>query len=178
MPLTPWKILASKYIHPRFRVDRSELANGKLINAMVMEFDDWANVVAITKDQKVVLVKQYRHGVKEVLLELPGGIIDDGETPLIGVQRELLEETGYISHNVIDVGYSYPNPANQTNTLYSFLAMDVEKIAEPHLDEGEDLEVHLVPLDDLIEMTKQSDFLHSLQLATLFRALLHMGRIS
>jgi hypothetical protein len=61
MPLTPWEILESKYIHSRFRVNRSELANGKLINAMVMEFDTWAKVLAITKDQKVVLVKQYRH---------------------------------------------------------------------------------------------------------------------
>src|SRR5689334_21748519 len=126
MPLIPWKILESKYIHPRFRVDRSELASGKLINAMVMEFDTWATVLAITKDQNVVLVKQYRHGVKEVLLELPGGVIEDGEDPLAGIQRELLEETGYASNHVIEIGRSYANPANQTNTVYSFLALEAE----------------------------------------------------
>ena len=177
MPLIPWKILESKYIHPRFRVDRSELSNGKLINAMVMEFDAWANVLAITKDQQVVLVKQYRHGVKEVLLELPGGVVEDGESPLVGIQRELLEETGYSSSNFIEIGQSYPNPANQTNTVYSFLALDVEKIAGLHLDDGEDIEVHLIPLDDLITMTKHGEFMHALQLVTLFRALLHMGRM-
>ncbi len=178
MSLKPWKILESKYIHPRFRVDCSELANGKLINAMVMEFDTWANVLAITRDQKVVLVKQYRHGVKEVLLELPGGVIEEGEDPLIGIQRELLEETGYASSNVVEIGHSYPNPANQTNTIYSFLAVDVEKIAELHLDDGEDIEVELIPLDELIEMTRRSEFMHALQLTTLFRALLYLGRIS
>src|SRR5690349_3163193 len=104
MTLIPWKVHESNYIHPRFRVDRSELANGKLINAMVMEFDTWANILAITKDQKVVLVRQYRHGVKEVLLELPGGVIEDGEDPLAGIQRELLEETGYTSYVFIDIG--------------------------------------------------------------------------
>jgi ADP-ribose pyrophosphatase len=178
MPLTPWKILESKYVHPRFRVDRSELANGKLINAMVMEFDTWANVLAITKDQKVVLVKQYRHGVKEVLLELPGGVVEDGEAPLDGIKRELLEETGYTGDVFIDIGNFYPNPANQTNTLHCFLALDVEKVAEQSLDEAEDLEVDLIPLNELIEMTKHGEFLHGLQVATLFRALLYLDRVS
>lgn len=178
MPLIPWKILESKYVHPRFRVDRSELASGKLINAMVMEFDTWANVLAITKDQKVVLVKQYRHGVKEVLLELPGGVVEDGEVPLDGIKRELLEETGYTSDAFIDIGNFYPNPANQTNTLHCFLALDVEKVAEQSLDEAEDLEVELIPLNELIEMTKRGEFLHGLQVATLFRALLYLDRIS
>lgn len=178
MVLKPWKVLESKYIHPRFRVDRSELANGKLINAMVMEFDTWANVLAITKDQKVVLVKQYRHGIKEVLLELPGGVVEDDESPLDGIKRELLEETGYTGDVFIDIGNFYPNPAGQTNTLHCFLALDVEKVAEQSLDEAEDLEVDLIPLNELIEITKRGEFLHGLQVATLFRALLYLNRIS
>jgi 8-oxo-dGTP pyrophosphatase MutT (NUDIX family) len=149
-----------------------------MINAPVLEFQTWANVLAVTKDQKVVLVKQYRHGVQEVLLELPGGVVEYGETPMDGIKRELLEETGYSTDQFIEVGSFYPNPANQTKTMYSFLALDVEKIATPHLDDGEDLEVHLVPLDELIAMTKHGEFLHALQVATLFRALLYMGRVS
>lgn len=178
MPLKPWKVLESKHLQPRFRIDRCELSNGKMINAAVLEFQTWANVLAVTKDQKVVLVKQYRHGVQEVLLELPGGVVEDGETPMDGIKRELLEETGYTTEHFVEVGSFYPNPANQTNTMYSFLALNVEKVADPHLDDGEDLEVHLIPLDELISMTKCGEFLHALQVATLFRALLYMGRVS
>jgi len=155
-----------------------ELANGKLLDATVLEFRTWANVLAITKDQKVVLVKQYRHGVEKVLLELPGGIVEEGELPIVGVKRELLEETGYTTDNIVEVGNFYPNPANQTNTMYTFLALDVEKVAELNLDDGEEVEVHLMPLTELIEMTKQGEFMHALQVAALFRALLYMGRVS
>ncbi|MBL8078161.1 MAG: NUDIX hydrolase [Anaerolineales bacterium] len=176
MSIRNWKILETKYLQPRFRIDRCELSNGQMINAAVLEFQTWANVLAVTRDQKVVLVKQYRHGVQEVLLELPGGVVEDGETPMDGIKRELLEETGYATDQFIEVGNFYPNPANQTNTMYSFLALDVEKVANLHLDDGEDLEVHLIPLDELIAMTKRGEFLHALQVATLFRALLYMGR--
>ena len=67
MPITPWKILNSRYIHPRFRIDTVELANGKTFEPMAFEFRTWANVLAITKNNEAVLVKQYRHGVQEIL---------------------------------------------------------------------------------------------------------------
>ena len=174
----PWKVLESNYLRPRFRIDKCELSNGKLLDATVFEFRSWANVLAITKDQQVVLVKQYRHGVQEVLLELPGGVIEDNEKPLDGIKRELLEETGYAASNIIEVGMIYPNPANQTNRLHCFLALDVEQVDVQNLDEGEDIEVHLVPLDELIAMTKRGEFLHALQVATLFHALAHLNRIN
>jgi 8-oxo-dGTP pyrophosphatase MutT (NUDIX family) len=176
--MKPWQVLESNYLKPRLRIDRCELPNGNVIHASVLEFQTWANVLAVTKDQKIVLVMQYRHGVQEVILELPGGVVEDGETPMNGIKRELLEETGYTTDRWVEVGSFYPNPANQTNTMYSFLALDVEKVADPHLDDGEDLEVHLVSLDELIAMTRRGEFLHALQVATLFRALLYMGRVS
>ena len=79
MALNPWKILDSHYIHPRFRIDKVELVNGKVFEPVVFEFRNWANVVALTKDNEVVLVRQYRHGVREFSLEFPGGIVDDDE---------------------------------------------------------------------------------------------------
>ena len=174
----PWKVLESNYLRPRFRIDKCELSNGKLLDAAVFEFRTWANVLAITKDQNVVLVRQYRHGVQEVLLELPGGVIEDDEKPLDGIKRELLEETGYAASNIIEVGMIYPNPANQTNRLHCFLALDAEQVDVQNLDDGEDIEVHLVPLDELIAMTKRGEFLHALQVATLFHALAHLNRIN
>lgn len=178
MSLKPWKVLESAYFQPRIRVDKCELPNGKLLDATVMEFRNWANVLAITKEQKAVLVRQYRHGIKNVSLELPGGIMEDGEEPLEGIKRELLEETGYASSNVIEVGWIYPNPAIQTNKLHCFLAFDAEQVDQQNLDDGEDIEVQLVPLDELIAMTKNEGFLHALNVAVLYRALAYMDRIN
>lgn len=177
MSIKPWKILESKYVHPVFRMDKCELPNGKFLDAFVLEFRPWASILALTKDNEAVLIKQYRHGVKEVLWEFPGGVVDDGESPLDGVRRELLEETGYISSNIVQVGRFYPNPAIQNETMYCFLAMDAEKVANQHLDDGEDIEVHLVHLDELIEMTKRGEFLHALHIASLFHSLAYMKRI-
>lgn len=177
MSLKPWKVLESKYLQPRFRVDKCELSNGTLLDTTVLEFRTWATVVAITKDKQVVLGRQYRHGVQEVLLELPGGIVEDGEYPIDGIKRELLEETGYAASNIIEVGVLYPNPANQINRLYCYLALDVEKVDTQDLDDGEDIEVQLLPLDELIEITKSGKFVHALHVAVLFQALAHLGRI-
>jgi len=177
MPIKPWKILASTYLRPRIRVDTCELPNGKIFEPMVFEFRPWANVLALTKDNEAVLVKQYRHGVQEILLELPGGILEDEEDPLDGVRRELLEETGYSTSNIVEVGRLYANPAIQTNSMYCFLALDAEKVGDQNLDETEDLEVHLVPLEELVAMAKRGDFPHALQVAALFLCLAHMDRI-
>jgi 8-oxo-dGTP pyrophosphatase MutT (NUDIX family) len=177
MTIKPWKVLETSYFRPRFRIDKCELANGNLLDATIFEFRAWANILALTKNGEVVLVKQYRHGVCDVLWELPGGVVEDGEDPTDGARRELLEETGYRALDLIPVGQLYPNPALQTNTLYCFLALDVEKVGEQNLDAGEDIEVHLVPLDDLIGMAKRGEFPHALQAAVLFRALAYMDRI-
>jgi ADP-ribose pyrophosphatase len=177
MPVKPWKILKSSYLRPRFRVDQCELPNGKSLEAVVFEFRSWANILAVTKNREAVLIKQYRHGVQDVLWEIPGGIVEDDENPAEGVKRELLEETGYAASNVVQVGKFYPNPALQTNTMYGFLALDVEKAGEQHLDDGEQIEVHLVPLDEVVAMAKRGEFSHALQVAVLFYALTYMGCI-
>ena len=177
MSLTPWKILSSRHIYPRFRVDTVEVANGKTFEPFVFEFRSWANTVAITKNNEVVLVKQYRHGVQKNLLELPGGVVDEGEDPLAGARRELMEETGYSAENFVEVGRIYPNPAIQENTLFCYLATDVELTGEQHFDETEEIEVHLVKLDELLDMVRNGKFKHALHVAVLFQALAHLGYI-
>ena len=158
MTIKPWKVLETSYFRPRFRMDRVELANGNLLDATIFEFRSWANIVALTKTGEVVLVRQYRHGVREVLLEFPGGVVEDGEDPLEGAKRELLEETGYTASQWVEVGRLYPNPALQTNTLYCYLALDAVKVSGQSLDAGEDIEIHLMPLDELIELAKRGEF--------------------
>jgi ADP-ribose pyrophosphatase len=177
MPIKPWKVLESSYFRPRFRIDKCELPNGNFLDATIIEFGTWANVLALTKNNEVVLVEQYRHGICELLLEFPGGVIDEGEDPLEGAKRELLEETGYAASTFIEVGKLYPNPAFQTNMLYCFLALDAEKVSEQNLDAGEDIEIQLVPFEEVIEMAKRGQFSHALQAAVLFQALIHMDRI-
>src|SRR5512134_2464274 len=122
MSIKPWKVLESSYFHRPLRIDKCQLSNGHLLDAMILEFRSWANVLALTKNNEAILVKQYRHGVCGVLREFPGGVVEDGESPSEGAKRELLEETGYASSNIIEIGRLYPNPALQTNTLYCFLA--------------------------------------------------------
>jgi ADP-ribose pyrophosphatase len=177
MSIKPWKILESTYLRPRFRIDKCEVASGVVFEPMVLEFHPWANVLALTKNNEAVLVKQYRHGIQDILLELPGGIVDENENPLDGAKRELLEETGYTTSRMVQVGRLYPNPAIQMNTMYCFLALDVEKVAVQKLDESEDIEVHLIPLDELIGMAKRGEFPHALQVAALFHSLAYMDRI-
>ena len=177
MALKPWKILESNYLRPRFRFDQVELPNGKVFEATALEFRSWAVVLALTKNKEVVLVRQYRHGTQDFVWEFPGGVVDDGENPLDGGRRELSEETGYTAPNLIEVGKFYPNPALQTNTMYGYLAYDAEKTDVQKFDEAEDIEVHLVSLDELIAMTKRGEFLNGLQVAVLFHALAYMNRI-
>jgi len=177
MPLKPWKVLESNYFRPKLRLDKVELPNGKFLDATIFEFSDWANILAITKNNEAVLIKQYRHGVEKVLWEIPGGVVEDGEDPMEGVKRELLEETGYTAAKFIETGRLYPNPALQTNTMYCYLALDAEIVTGQSLDYGEDIEVHLVPLDELMAMTKRGDFPHALQVAALFHAFAHLDRI-
>ena len=177
MSIKPWKVLETSYFRPRFRIDKCELANGNFLDATIFEFRTWANIVALTKNQEVVLVKQYRHGVCESLLEFPGGIVEDGEDPLEGAKRELLEETGCSASQWIPIGQFYPNPALQTNALHCFLALNVENVSAQSLDAGEDIEIHLVPFDELVQMAKRGEFQHALMVAVLFSALSYMDRI-
>lgn len=176
MSIKPWKVLESSYLRKWFRVDKCELPNGKYLDAMILEVGTWANILAITKNQEVVLIKQYRHGVQEVLWEIPGGVVEEGEDPLEGVKRELLEETGYTASEFISVGKLYPNPAFQTNTMYCFLALNAERVTEQSLDDGEDIEVHLVPMSELLPMVNRGEFPHALQVAALFHVFNYLQR--
>ena len=178
MTITPWKILESKNIYKQVRIDKVELPDGKIIEGFVLEYGDWATVMAVTREQQVVMARQYRHGIQKAILELPGGALDaEDESPLQGARRELLEETGYTSDKFIQIGKVCPNPANQVNYIYSFLALDAEKVADQHLDETEEIEVVLKPLDEVIAMAKSGELLQTMQVSAVFFALAYWGRI-
>lgn len=178
MNMSPWKIIESKSLYPGIRLDRCELPNGDVLDVQLLEYDDEIMVFALTRKQEVVLIRQYRHGVQKPILELPGGSVDEGENPLDAAKRELMEETGYASDTFIQVGLSSPNPAMYTNRIYSFLAMNVERVGKQSVQDAEGVEVLLIPLDEFISMAKRGDFIHSLNINTLFFVLGYLNRIS
>ena len=178
MTIKPWKILESHYIHKNVRIDKCELPNGMTIDGFVLDYRDWATILALTKQQEVLLVRQYRHGAQKVILELPGGTMDaEDESPMQAARRELLEETGYSSDTFIQIGCVSPNPANQTNLIYSFLALDVEKVSSQDLDDTEDIEVVLKPLEEVIRMAKNGELFQTMHVSTVFFALAYWDRI-
>jgi 8-oxo-dGTP pyrophosphatase MutT (NUDIX family) len=177
-----WKVRKREYLSREFwytvRVDEVELPTGAVIaKYWVNEYRPWVNVVAITKRDEVVLVRQYRHGLERVHFEIPAGTTDDGETSHeAAARRELLEETGYGDGRWSPLVTLSANPALQNNLTHTFLAEGVERVAEPHTEASEDLRVHLVPVADLEAMIDAGDFIQALHTAPLLKYLLARRR--
>lgn len=182
MSLKPWKILHSRYLYKTntvaVRIDQCEVNNGTIFEPYVVECGTWVNVIALTKEREVVLVKQYRHGAKQVLLEIPAGVMDEeDESPLRAAKRELLEETGYTSDRFVEVGRVFPNPATHNNLTYSFLALDVEQVGKQSLDETEEIEVSLIPFDEFVALAKGGHLPQALHVSALFFAMAYLERV-
>jgi ADP-ribose pyrophosphatase len=141
---------------------------GKPHQVVILNPPNWVNVVALTTDQQVVLVEQYRHGADEVLLEVPGGMIDGDESPVDAALRELREETGYVGDVPELIGMVHPNPAFLTNRCYFVLVRNVHLAAETELDAGEDIEVHLRPLEEIPELIRVGEITHALTLTAFY----------
>ena len=131
----------------------------------------WAQIVPITKDGDVVLVRQYRHGAGRLTLEIPAGLVDPGEDPEHAALRECLEETGYRASDAISLGVLNPNPALFANRLYAYLAKDVVPERAIQNTGTEQTEVVLVPTRDLATLLLDGTIDHALVIATLWRYL-------
>ena len=143
--------------------------NAKSMKAVILESADWVNVVAVTAEKKVVVVKQFRFGVAKTTVEIPAGIIDKGEISEQAAARELKEETGYITTNWKYLGWFEANPAFLNNVCHSWLALDVVKTHSPQLDEGEEISIAELSLEELRKEIKQGNMRNSLTVLALSR---------
>ena len=169
-----WKILSSEYLVRRpwltARRDVVQLPDGRVNPEFyVLEYPDWVNVIAITKDGEFVMERQYRHGLGKTCYELPCGVVEKGESAEEAARRELLEETGYAGGEWSHWMTMSANPSTTDNLVHSFLAVGVEKVADQNLDATEDIEVRLESPGFVLELLKENQILQALMAAPLWK---------
>lgn len=170
-----WKVLKSERLLNKgtwmnLRQERVQLPSGSIVPEwFVLEFPDWINVIAITKEGLLVMEDQYRHALGQTHFELVAGVVDPGESPLEAAKRELYEETGYGGGNWELFMTVSPNPTNHTNLCYTFLATDVEKVSEQHLEATEDINVDIFSREEVMELLQSNRIIQALHIAPLWK---------
>jgi ADP-ribose pyrophosphatase len=172
-----WKTLSSHYIHKgpwaTLRLDKCEMPSGRIVPSYyVLEYPNWVNAVAITQDNKILLIKQYRHAADIVATEIPAGVIDSDETPEDAIKRELLEETGHQFDSIELLAAVYPNPATSNNITYTYLARGGKKVADQHLDEHEEIIVEEYTIEEVKQLLAENKIPQALHCTALFYALM------
>ena len=166
----PWRVVQSEEIVDCriFKVRRDRVVHPRSQEThemFVLAQPDWVNVIPLTANDEVVMVRQWRHGTRTVELETPGGLIDGGESPLDAGRRELLEETGYQADHISVIGEGYPNPAFQSNRQYYVLATGCKPIGAPALDTAEDVAVEIIPLKSVPDLIRTGRIQHLIVVA-------------
>lgn len=153
-----WKLIDSELVLNekwyRVRKDTVEIKPGKIVDDYYLGlFNDIVLIVALTADQQIPLVRQYKHGAGEIITELPAGYIDDGEKPLAAAQRELREETGFTASSWHELGVFYKNSAKtKGDNVHLFLALEAKRTTNQELDENENIEVIIKSFKEAVEM--------------------------
>lgn len=174
MPPKPWKVISStldkSYRVFSLRTDRAvSPRTGRDHDFFILESSSWVNIIPLTPQNEVVMVRQYRHGIRDVTLEIPGGLVEQNDNAEKAAHRELFEETGYRTSDMLLLGSVHPNPAIQNNQCYTYLAKDVSLTGAQHQDEKEDIEVLLRPLVEVPNLIREGIITHALVLAAFYR---------
>ncbi len=177
-----WKIRNSEVVHQNdwfsVRADSCEMPNGRLVEPyFIIESQNYVNIVPVTAVGEILFVQIYRHGLRQTILETPGGLIDAGESALAAAERELLEETGYSCAKIEPIGSGSPDPARLSCHAYYFLATDVMPSATPCWDETEEMELLKLPIPQVKQMLFAGDIIDSVQQSALFFALHTLGEL-
>ena len=172
--ISEWSILKRQQVadYKLFSLHKKQVRSprtGEIREMLGLRFPDWVLTLALTPQQEVVMVRQYRHGIEQVCLELPGGLVDPDDTsPELSAQRELLEETGFSVSNMWLIGECYPQPAVLSNRCFFYLAEDAVKTRQQKLDAGEDIEILTVPLKEIQAKIESNEIDHGMVLLAFF----------
>jgi 8-oxo-dGTP pyrophosphatase MutT (NUDIX family) len=170
--VSKWKTLKSKNILQNkifsFNEEQVLSPKNKKFPVWVMKVPTWINIIPVTNDNKIIMVKQYRFGNKEITLEIPGGMSEPNEDPKSAAIREMKEETGYTSENVIEIGSVSPNPALMNNLAITYLAFDVERTSIQNLDTMEDIEIIEIDLEEVPRLIQNKTINHALVVSAFY----------
>ena len=179
-----WKTISSEYLFNdlwfKVRKDTCETPGGKIVSPYyVYEFPTWVTGVALTEDNKIILVRQYRHAAGLTMLEIPGGCVDDTDDNLeTAIRREMLEETGYSFSSVEYLGRTSANPSTNNNWMHMYLLRGGVKVKDQHLDHGEEIEVYLYSIEEVKQLLKENQVVQSMHVTCLFYALNRLGELN
>jgi 8-oxo-dGTP pyrophosphatase MutT (NUDIX family) len=174
--MKPWRRLSSRTIVQdrwiSLRADRCQLPNGAVLDPYyVVEEREWVHMFAQDAEGKILVVRQYRYAADADGVELPGGVVDEDESPMEAARREFEEETGYVASEMVKIGSVFANPARQTNRIHVFAAHGLTRASAQRLDESEDISFDYATPDSIKKMIANGECSQALHISSFFLGL-------